>query len=295
MKLDNGLRREIDALPLYPEKDMPTSLGKWYGFLNAITRHLRVEGPEGFLCWDVIRETMFVRDAFAPYIAEELAYLQGRDDWQGRFSEALRESELGEPEPCALLPWSSCNLIHHAYSAAQFESRAGIRISQLDAVFEFGGGYGSMCRLFRNLGFAGRYIIYDFPVLSLLQRLYLSGIGMTLRRPGQDGAGVVCVFSVEDLRQALADVRPGGRNLFLATWSLSEAPVAVRDMVSKLLDPFCHFMLAAQDTFQEVDNVAYFTHFMEQHVDVQWSCWPIAHLPGNRYIMGRPCSPASKN
>ena len=42
-----------------------------------------------------------------------------------------------------------------------------------DVIVEFGGGYGSMCRLVRKLGFKGRYVIFDLRPILALQKYYL--------------------------------------------------------------------------------------------------------------------------
>jgi hypothetical protein len=42
-----------------------------------------------------------------------------------------------------------------------------------DCIIEFGGGFGSMCRLVHALGFRGQHIIFDLPPVWALQRYYL--------------------------------------------------------------------------------------------------------------------------
>ena len=54
-------------------------------------------------------------------------------------------------------------------------------LSSSGVIVEFGGGYGSMCRLLHKLGFSGQYFIYDLPEFVALQRYFLKSIGMPVR------------------------------------------------------------------------------------------------------------------
>jgi hypothetical protein len=51
--------------------------------------------------------------------------------------------------------------------------RLGSCLHDADCIVEFGGGFGSMCRLIGALGFRGRYVIFDLPPVLALQRYYL--------------------------------------------------------------------------------------------------------------------------
>ena len=66
---------------------------------------------------------------------------------------------------------------------ALFEETTGSKIDTLELIFEFGGGYGSMCRLAHNLGFNQAYIIFDLQPFSALQNYYLSSLDLPVRFP----------------------------------------------------------------------------------------------------------------
>ena len=51
-----------------------------------------------------------------------------------------------------------------------------------DLLIEFGGGYGSMCRLIKNMGYEVFYIIYDLKHLNLIQEYFLSNIFAILEK-----------------------------------------------------------------------------------------------------------------
>ncbi|MCA9075257.1 MAG: hypothetical protein KDA93_09510 [Planctomycetaceae bacterium] len=261
----------------------------WQQFLLRLAELVETEDVRQFLQWDVIRKSMFVADA--PYVRQELAYLQGLDDWSTRWGSAIRESHAGLPTPCHFHASSSGNLIHHAYHVAQYERVTEQRISELQSVFEFGGGYGSMRRLFHNLGFRGSYVIFDMPPFSLLQEYYLDTIGLTVQDVTEfaaDPTGTCCVSNLDDLRQVI-DAASGDnptQNLFLATWSLSECPLALRGAICPMLSAFgCH-LIGFQAQFEDIDNVAYFRDFAAICGHKRVETWPIQHLPGNHYLVG---------
>ena len=47
--------------------------------------------------------------------------------------------------------------------------------------------------------------------------------------------------------------------MFLATWSISETPVEIRNMIFPLVSDFHSFLIAYQDKFEEVNNLDYFS------------------------------------
>src|SRR5208283_594438 len=58
-----------------------------------------------------------------------------------------------------------------AAEPADIASQIQVRVTT--PVFEFGGGYGSFCRLLKNAGFGGLHATYDLPHVFHIQRLYL--------------------------------------------------------------------------------------------------------------------------
>ncbi len=160
----------------------------------------------------------------------------------------------------------------------------------MDYVFEFGGGYGSMCRLFYNLGFHGRYIIFDLPSLSALQRYYLRTIGFRVKSTTEfvkSEDGIVCVSDIQQLISLLPDHIKASNALFLATWSISESPIRIRELILPRISDFQSFLIAYQDGFEEVNNVEYFDNWKKTIKNVAWQSWRIEHLPGNNYLVGR--------
>jgi hypothetical protein len=279
------LRRRIETLDVPPAANEQPSEGVWRRFIAKFHDAVALEDPRAFLRWPTIAKAMFVSNH--PYLSLELASLRLRRDWRRRWRPALRESPAGHPVPFWALPWSSGNLIHHAYHLAQFEARTGRAAERFPAVFEFGGGYGSMCRLFYQLGFSGRYVIYDLPQFSALQGYYLGSLDLPLvdadRLSGTD-RGIVRVSDPAALRRAL-DWADAGRALFVATWSLSETPATVRDPIMPCVAACAGVLIAYWVTFGEMDNHEYFSRWAAEHPEFAWTRRPILTLPPDHFYL----------
>jgi hypothetical protein len=172
----------------------------------------------------------------------------------------------------------------------QFEEKTKVQVQDIDYVFEFGGGYGSMCRLFHNLGFRGRYIIIDLPPFSALQKYYLGTLGLPIRSVTdfeRSKSGIVCVSDIHKLKSILADRIEARNTMFIATWSISETPISIRNSILPLTSGFQSFLLAYQDRFEEVNNVDFFNKWKETINEIAWQSWRIRHIPGNNYLVGR--------
>jgi hypothetical protein len=280
------LRAEFASIDL-EMKGASRSEETWFENMRQLRQEVSTQDPRGFLRWDVVRITMFFEHP--PSIAHELAFLRHDDQWAIRWAPAIKESGVGRPLRYPFYPNSSGNLIHHAYHLARFEKSMGLRVDNYDYVVEFGGGYGSLCRLFSNLGFRGRYIIYDLPCFVALQRYFLRSVGIEVAevvgsvREGQSAS----TASVGDLRETLGRLKEL-KGLFIATWSISEAPLELRAKVLPVVENLSAWLVAYQDQFQEVDN----NHFFETWIDsnrngMEWKSEPIEHMNGSNYLFGR--------
>jgi hypothetical protein len=289
---ENAFLSELQAtfrgLPVLETKDELPSAKIWLSNINRLREHVLTKDPRDFLLWDVILRTMFVSSD--KYIYTELKYLRRCSNWNTRWRKAIIESSIGHPIPYIYYPRSSGNLIHHAYHLAQFEEKTEMQIQNMDYVFEFGGGYGSMCRLFYNLGFRGSYIIYDLPSFSAIQLYYLRNHGLSVKTINeylQLKTGIVCISDIRQLTTLLNDQLKTRHTMFVATWSLSESPIKVRNKILSLASDYKSFLIAYQDKFGEVNNIKYFNKWKKTIKNVTWINWQIEHIPRNNYLIGR--------
>jgi len=132
-----------------------------------------------------------------------------------------------------------------------------------------------MCRMAYTWGFQGTYTIYDLPELSALQRYYLQSVGVSKVRTASD---------TDALRDAV--LRSAGRRLFIATWSLSEAPQYLREQLASMQPLADAFLIAYQDEFAGLDNEKFFRSWQPRFPHIAWINLRINHLPGNSYLFG---------
>ena len=144
-KLINELKKDIKSLPDI-EISSSAVLEAWNNNRKLLRKMILENDPRNFLNWKVIQNTMF----YKPDI-KELKYIKKHKNFD-ILKKAITESKIGNLKPFYALKCSSGNLIHHAYSLLQcFDNIEDI--NDYSRIIEFGGGYGSMCRLCYNLGF----------------------------------------------------------------------------------------------------------------------------------------------
>ena len=248
------LRDGCRALPIEPTVGRSPNAADWATATNRL-RHLVLHAdPRAFLRWDVIIERMAVRHS--PITPLELSALQALPDWESRWKPAIRECLAGRPFRYEGFPDSSEPLIQTAYALSQLEALAGRPVEEWDSVIEFGGGFGSLCRLMHRLGFRGRYVIFDLPPFTLLQRYFLRSAG--IMRDGDERISLTSDLTM--LERHVAELRPDAWSMFVACWSLSETPLALRERIRPLAERIGRYAIAYQERYGEVDNVDFFAH-----------------------------------
>jgi len=254
-------------------------LAFWQRMREELYQEVLKGDVKNFLSWPVIKKTMFHEPPHA-----ELAYLRAHKEWP-RWKRLLQEPMTGNPRP---YPWyvrASGNSIHHVYSLVRFCDFAGIDLSAMKTIVEFGGGYGNFCRLAYAAGFTGQYIIFDLPEFSLLQRYYLSSTTsheVNLGAMPWHERSIVLLSSLEELKkqQTYTPVY----DLLMALWSLTESPLALRaDFL--LLTPANNYLIAYQEQFEGIDNAAFTKQFIEQHPSHRFENPVIPHIKGGQYYL----------
>ena len=275
------MRREAAALGIAAVE--ATDL--WDGLRTELRQGLHHDDPAEFLRWPPVQRTMVMRSHRRA--APELAHLRARPDWRGRWRPAIRETTLGRPHPLTRYPWSSANLIYHAYHLCRFEEVTGRSLASMRTIVEFGGGYGRLCQLVHDLGFSGTYVIFDLPEVAVLQRFYLTHVGLPVieaRGGALPDRGVVTVVDLADL-QACLRAPARGEAAFVAIGSLSEAPLALRDALFTdvaALDAFLFFYASQHDG---IDNHAYFARWRAALPDHAWHNPAIPHLAKSAWYL----------
>ncbi len=241
---------------------IPLGTSSWENNRKEIRRAILEDNLADFINWNIIQKTMF-------FVAPKVEYKEVMNN--KLLSKSIEESKFGNPKQYFLNSTTSGNLIHHAYSIAQLFKFCNL--DDFDNIVEFGGGYGSMCRLFKNMNYLGKYTIFDLPEFSALQKFYLSSFNENYIKN--------VIFTGEMTRLN----NNKSTTLFIATWSFSEMPINLRE---ELLDnlQFDYCVIAFQFKFDGIDNMEYFDSFKKRYNNVNFKIYPIDHLTGHFYLVG---------
>ena len=291
-RLVNELRVEFKNLSVFtdlePEDTVKSNpLDTWLENLNLLREDVLNSNIRSFLKWTIIKKTMN-NGSNADFVFDEITALKKHKEWSF-YEKGLQENWIGERSMYPFYPRSSATLIHHGYHLAEFESNTSFKTIENDCILEFGGGFGSMCRLNFNLGFDGGYIIFDFVHFSLLQQYYLKCDNISVVSVDEfirTKKGVVCISDIDELNIILRSYDDKSSILLIATWSLSESPISIRDSFLKSCNNVTRFLIAYQDNFENVDNKKYFDTYQKNHNNIRWSGRKIDHLPSDNYLFG---------
>lgn len=262
---------------------------EWMKHAERVSKLIQVDDPRRFLTWNPIKDTMGGSNYL--FVIPELKYLKTRPDWHDKWRKALLEDKIGNQTPFFLYPKSSGNLIHHAYIVANLEEKTEKKVDNVDFVFDFGGGYGSVCRLIHRLGFKGKYLIYDISVFSQIQIFFLKSIGLpvlSFEEFKKADSGICCISSLDQLKEYFSENKmiSDSNSLFIAMWSISESPISTRKPIMDFLNLFNIFIIGYQDMFGEVDNREYFREIKNNRNNVTWHERPLKHLPRHNLLLG---------
>lgn len=239
----------------------------WQGICEELHRLAAAGDPMYFMRWPPIKATM-VHGA-VPATLRMWWMLRQSPGWRKVWKPALRHPQFGNPPPFALMLSTNAMAIEHASHLMRFHRQQGEFLHDTGCIVEFGGGFGSMCRIIRALGFRGRYIIFDLPPVLALQRYYLRL--HEIHASEAAGADVWLCPDLETILDWLVREGPASVSL-ISTWALSEMPLTIR----KRIEPFFRLkaskkaLLAFQPSFEGNDNHIYFRDLMTRTAD-RWS------------------------
>lgn len=279
-RLIRELREDLAGLEPLPPGPIPGLENVWLDFRRQLGRLFAERDPRAFLKWELTRRCLYNPGP----LPDELPAVTALPDWTTRWRPAVKESAIGRPDPCRAWPETSWNLIHHAFALSHFERAAHRRVDEFGLIIEFGGGYGSMARLVWQLGFRGHYVIYDLPELGAVQRYYLKSLGFpaSMAKRPHDGPMVSWATSPDDLASITA-----GRvaDVFLATWSLSETPIAFREAFLQRVRSD-HYFFGYEDRYRGVDNGRFFAEWRARQSEFEWAHWASPSERNVSYLAG---------
>ena len=273
---------------LAPYESSAVADNEWQGFAQEIATTLSQADLRSFLREDIISKTLHPNQYLLSW--RYLAYLEDKVAWRTSLRDVCQESRFGDPWIDPSLQDSSPLLVQHCYHLNLLFERTGITLDDLDGLVEFGGGYGLVVRLLRQLGWRGHHLIYDLPPTVLLQQFYLRNVlrDEVARQPDLL-AKVDWASGPPDADDVIAAVRATqdtGRSMFVATFSLTETSLPTREAFLPLIADFDLVWLAFQP-FGQVDNDDWVANRLTSLPSHHWEIFECPAYRKSHYALGR--------
>ena len=253
-KKDKKIYNEI-SLHLDKEFKLDINLKETHNNFNKKIFEILKKGEiYNFLRNSFIQKMFFVHNRF--FIIKELNRLKSKKRWKF-YEKLLPEDNVGNPVRYFLYPKSSGNKINHVYHLSILEDYLKIDLSDIKHVFEFGGGYGCMARIFFKINRNIKYLIFDTKLVNLLQYYYLKqnkiNVGFSYR------SEFILKNDIKKLK-----IKKKNKSLFIANWSLSETPINFRNRFLRHIQNYQYIFIAFQEHFEEIDNKKYFNNLKKK-------------------------------
>lgn len=177
--------------------------------------------------------TNMVRQGWSNVQEYEVYYLQ--NCISARTQELMRKTQdtnfVSLPRECKEFNCSTNTLAHLYYAAKSFEQ---FNDKNIDTIVEFGGGYGNLARIFKNISPNTTYFIIDLPEVLALQYFFLQStlpdidIQMHAQVPNNfktGGIHLIPAYIAKDLSIKT--------DLFISTFALSEASELAQEVINE--------------------------------------------------------------
>ena len=215
-------------------------------FNLKILKLLKDKNLKNFLRINFIQKMFFLHNRY--FVYRELKEIQKSQKWKF-YQKILKEDGVGNPVRYFLYLRSSGNRINHVYHLYLLEKNLKINLKKdIKKVFEFGGGYGCMARIFSKINRNIEYTCFDTSCLNLLQYYYLSHNNLNVG------------FSKNNKIFLSSRIKKKGENfdLFIANWSISETPIHFRKKIMGKLINSKYILISFQEKFENINNLKYF-------------------------------------
>ena len=200
-----------------------------------------------FLRENFIQKMFFVHNRL--FILKELLELKKDKNWI-LYKKLIEEDNVGNPIRYFLYPKSSGNIINHVYHLSVLTKTFNINLKKLNNVFELGGGYGCMARIFSKINKRTTYKCFDTNIVNLLQYYYLKqnnlDVGFTKKNK------IRLISNIKKINTRYSN------SLFLGNWSLSETPINFRKKFIKSIKNSKLILISFQEIFENINNLKYF-------------------------------------
>jgi hypothetical protein len=196
-----------------------------------------------------------------------------------KFKYLLKEDHIGDPVRYFLYPQSSGNRIREVYHLMELEKFIQMPLKNINEVFEFGGGYGNMARIFKKINNRATYTIFDTKEVNLIQYYYLNMLNLKTNWNLVKKKQINIINRTDKINTGTLK-----NKLFIANWSLSETPIDIRDKIIKKFSKFNFFLISFQNSFENLDNYYYFTQLAKALSNNNNTIYEIKKIPFMNFL-----------
>ena len=205
---------------------------------------------KNFLRESFIQKMFFVHNRL--FIYNELKFLQNSYNWNF-YKKLLIEDNVGNPVRFFLYPISSGNKINQVFHLSILIKEFELNLKKIDIIFEFGGGYGCMARIFSKINKKIKYICFDTYCINLLQYYYLKHNNLDVGFLKTNN-----FFLSSNYEKVKKFNKDNSNSLFIANWSISETPIKFRKKFENILKKNNYILIGFQEYFENINNLVYF-------------------------------------
>ena len=221
-------------------------------FRNKVRQIFLGENCHNFLRDSLIQQIMFIGNSYRTTIEFFKIYFLYKE-----FRYLLKEDNVGNPLPFWLYPNSSGNRIHHIFHLIKLINLNKKNLNEYDLIIEFGGGYGSFCRLSKLYNYKNDYLIFDFNEVNIMQFYYLKHFYKDIEINKK--SKISLISEIKDLNTLLNNFYIDKKILFISHWAISETPLKTREEIFDITDKLkINYFIAFQEKFLNVNNSKYF-------------------------------------
>ena len=225
-------------------------------FNSEIYRLLKTKKIKNFLRESFIQKMFFVHNRL--FILNELKYLYRDIKWNF-YKKLLVEDNVGNPVRYFLYPKSSGNKINHVFHLCTLINQFNIDIKKIKNVFEFGGGYGCMARIFSKINKDIKYTCFDTFHVNLIQFYYLKYNDLNVGFSKKNN-----FFLTSELKEIQNYYLNNSNYIFIANWSISETPINFRKKFEVIIKNSKYILISFQENFENLNNLNYFTNLKKE-------------------------------
>lgn len=248
----------------------------WLTVLQRIVSEFALSEPQDIISLLSMPSVMQTINPASEHIPSVwLDKLKADVDYKDRWSRILYQDNRN-PVRYTADPRTTPIMVQHVYHLLRFERITGRAIRECKNIVEIGAGFGNLAFALTMDGFEGTHSTYDIPLMNLIQEEY------------QDNKVKVQRYHLIDelIKSLQANPNPMDTAM-IATWSLSEMPMELREkIIPSLLDLCGLFLFAYHPTqFEGINSEEYFDSIVAMRPDIYWAITPNSPCT-SRYMFG---------